>query len=145
MPPEVTDFAGVFCKDADPGLIRKLKQDGLLIKTMPYEHSYPFCWRCDTPLIYYARDSWFVRMTAVRENLLRNNAGVNWIPETIRDGRFGNFLENVVDWGISRERYWGTPLPIWECGCGHRHLVAASPNCVPYPVIARLISSCTSR
>ena len=125
MPPEVTDFAGVFCKDADPGLICKLKQDGLLIKTMPYEHNYPFCWRCDTPLIYYARDSWFVRMTAVRENLLRNNAGVNWIPETIRDGRFGNFLENVVDWGISRERYWGTPLPIWECGCGHRHLVGS--------------------
>ncbi len=125
MPPEVTDFAGVFCKDADAGLIRKLRQDGLLLKTMPYEHSYPFCWRCDTPLIYYARDSWFVRMTAVRDNLLKNNAGVNWIPETIRDGRFGNFLENVIDWGISRERYWGTPLPIWECTCGHRHLVGS--------------------
>ncbi|MEA4888451.1 MAG: isoleucine--tRNA ligase [Clostridiaceae bacterium] len=125
MPAEVTDFAGVFCKDADAGLIRKLRQDGLLLKTMPYEHSYPFCWRCDTPLIYYARDSWFVRMTAVRDNLLRNNAGVNWIPETIRDGRFGNFLENVIDWGISRERYWGTPLPIWECSCGHRHLVGS--------------------
>lgn len=125
MPAEVTDFAGVFCKDADPGLVRKLKEEGKLMRTMPYEHSYPFCWRCDTPLIYYARNSWFVRMTQVRDNLLRNNAAVNWIPETIRDGRFGNFLENVVDWGISRERYWGTPLPIWECSCGHRHLVGS--------------------
>lgn len=125
MPAEVTDFAGVFCKDADPGLVRKLKEEGKLMRTMPYEHSYPFCWRCDTPLIYYARNSWFVRMTQVRDNLLRNNAEVNWIPETIRDGRFGNFLENVVDWGISRERYWGTPLPIWECSCGHRHLVGS--------------------
>ena len=125
MPAEVTDFAGVFCKEADPGLVRKLKEEGKLMRTMPYEHSYPFCWRCDTPLIYYARNSWFVRMTQVRDNLLRNNAAVNWIPETIRDGRFGNFLENVVDWGISRERYWGTPLPIWECSCGHRHLVGS--------------------
>ena len=125
MPVEVTDFAGVFCKEADPGLVRKLKEEGKLMRTMPYEHSYPFCWRCDTPLIYYARNSWFVRMTQVRDNLLRNNAAVNWIPETIRDGRFGNFLENVVDWGISRERYWGTPLPIWECSCGHRHLVGS--------------------
>ena len=125
LPPEVTDFAGVFCKTADPGLIKKLAQEGKLIRKMPYEHSYPFCWRCDTPLIYYARNSWFVRMTALRDNLLKNNRTVNWIPETIRDGRFGNFLENVVDWGISRERYWGTPLPIWECGCGHRHLVGS--------------------
>ncbi|MDD4140970.1 MAG: class I tRNA ligase family protein, partial [Eubacteriales bacterium] len=123
MPPEVSDFAGQFCKEADKGLIGRLRREGLLIKTMPYEHSYPFCWRCDTALIYYARDSWFVRMTAVRDNLLKNNATVNWIPETIRDGRFGNFLENVIDWGISRERYWGTPLPIWTCSCGHRHLV----------------------
>ncbi|NLM79301.1 MAG: isoleucine--tRNA ligase [Ruminococcaceae bacterium] len=125
LPEDVTDFAGQFCKDADAGLTEKLKRDGLLIKTMPYEHSYPFCWRCDTALIYYARDSWFVRMTAVRDQLLKNNATVNWIPETIRDGRFGNFLENVIDWGISRERYWGTPLPIWECACGHRHLVGS--------------------
>lgn len=125
MPDEVTDFAGQFCKDADPGLIEKLRRDSLLIQTMPYEHSYPFCWRCDTALIYYARDSWFVKMTAVRDRLLKNNAQVNWIPETIRDGRFGNFLENVIDWGISRERYWGTPLPIWECSCGHRHLVGS--------------------
>jgi len=125
MPPEVSDFAGQFCKEADKGLIGRLRREGLLIKTMPYEHSYPFCWRCDTALIYYARDSWFVRMTAVRDNLLKNNATVNWIPETIRDGRFGNFLENVIDWGISRERYWGTPLPIWTCSCGHRHLVGS--------------------
>ncbi|HBP38448.1 MAG TPA: isoleucine--tRNA ligase, partial [Clostridiales bacterium] len=125
LPPEVTDFAGVFCKTADPGLIKKMAQEGKLIRKMPYEHSYPFCWRCDTPLIYYARNSWFIRMTALRDNLLKNNRTVNWIPETIRDGRFGNFLENVVDWGISRERYWGTPLPIWECGCGHRHLVGS--------------------
>ncbi len=125
LPDEVSDFAGVFCKDADPGLIRKLGQDGKLIKKIPYEHSYPFCWRCDTALIYYARSSWFVKMTAVRDQLIKNNKTVNWIPETIRDGRFGNFLENVIDWGISRERYWGTPLPIWECECGHRHLVGS--------------------
>ncbi len=123
MAPEVTDFAGQFCKDADAGIIRKLSQEGRLIRKMPYEHSYPFCWRCDTPLIYYARNTWFIRMTAVRDQLLTNNATVNWIPPSIGEGRFGNFLENVVDWGISRERYWGTPLPIWECACGHRHLV----------------------
>ena len=93
---------------------------------MKFEHSYPFCWRCDTPLIYYARHSWFIRMTAVRDRLLANNQAVNWLPANIRDGRFGNFLENVVDWGLSRERYWGTPLPVWECGgCGHRHLVGS--------------------
>ena len=125
LPDDVTDFAGVFCKEADAGLIKKLAQEGKLIKKMIYEHSYPFCWRCDTPLIYYARNSWFVKMTAVRDNLLKNNQTVNWIPETIRDGRMGNFLENVIDWGISRERYWGTPLPIWECGCGHRHLIGS--------------------
>ena len=125
LPEAVTDFAGQFCKDADPGIIKKLNVDGKLIRKMPYEHSYPFCWRCDTPLIYYARNSWFIKMTAVRENLLKNNATVNWIPPTIGEGRFGNFLDNVVDWGISRERYWGTPLPIWECSCGHRHLVGS--------------------
>ena len=125
MPEEVTDFAGVFCKDADAGITKMLNQNARLIKRVPYEHSYPFCWRCDTALIYYARDSWFIRMTELRENLLKNNAKVNWIPEAIGSGRFGNFLDNVVDWGISRERYWGTPLPIWECGCGHRHMIGS--------------------
>jgi isoleucyl-tRNA synthetase len=125
LPDAVTDFAGQFCKDADAGIIKKLNQEGKLIRKMPYEHSYPFCWRCDTPLIYYARNTWFVEMTKVRDNLLRNNRTVNWIPPAIGEGRFGNFLENVVDWGISRERYWGTPLPIWECGCGHRHMVGS--------------------
>lgn len=125
MPEEVTDFAGVFCKDADAGITKLLNQKARLIKRVPYEHSYPFCWRCDTALIYYARDTWFIRMTELRENLLKNNARVNWIPEAIGSGRFGNFLDNVVDWGISRERYWGTPLPIWECSCGHRHMVGS--------------------
>ena len=125
MTDEVTDFAGVFCKDADPGLIRKLAQTGRLIKKVPFEHSYPFCWRCDTPLIYYARDSWFIKMTELRDNLVRNNQQVNWIPDNIREGRFGKFLDNVLDWGISRERYWGTPLPIWTCDCGHQHLVGS--------------------
>jgi isoleucyl-tRNA synthetase len=125
LPEAVTDFAGQFCKDADAGIIKKLNIEKKLIKKMPYEHSYPFCWRCDTPLIYYARNTWFVKMTAVREQLLANNATVNWIPPAIGEGRFGNFLDNVVDWGISRERYWGTPLPIWECECGHRHMVGS--------------------
>ena len=105
MTGEVGDFAGIFCKDADPGLIARLKETGRLIKKQKYEHSYPFCWRCDTPLIYYARDTWFIRMTALRDNLVHNNRQVNWIPENIREGRFGKFLENVIDWGISRERY----------------------------------------
>ncbi len=125
MPADVIDFAGLFCKDADAGIIKKLNQEGKLLKKMVYEHSYPFCWRCDTPLIYYARNSWFVRMTAVHDSLMANNATVNWIPESIGEGRFGNFLDNVIDWGISRERYWGTPLPIWECECGHRHMVGS--------------------
>jgi len=121
----VQPWKGVFVKDADPDIIKHLDQRNLLYKAMEYEHSYPFCWRCDTPLLYYARDTWFIKMTAVRDKLLKNNNTVNWLPENIKEGRFGKFLENVVDWGLSRERYWGTPLPIWECECGHRHVVGS--------------------
>ncbi|MDR3240033.1 MAG: isoleucine--tRNA ligase [Clostridiales bacterium] len=121
----VTPWAGMFVKTADPFIIKMLKETGRLLKTLEFEHSYPFCWRCDTPLLYYARDTWFIQMTSLRERLLANNDTVNWLPENVKAGRFGNFLENVVDWGLSRERYWGTPLPIWECGCGHRHAVGS--------------------
>ena len=121
----VTPWKGMFVKDADPEIIKNLDSRNLLYKAQDYEHSYPFCWRCDTPLLYYARDTWFIKMTAVRDKLLKNNKKINWLPENIRDGRFGNFLENVIDWGLSRERYWGTPLPIWECGCGYRHAIGS--------------------
>lgn len=131
-----TAWPGVFVKDADPLILDDLKARGLLFAAPKFEHSYPFCWRCDTPLIYYARESWFIKMTAVRENLIRNNNTVNWIPPAIGKGRFGDWLENVQDWGISRNRYWGTPLNIWECECGCRHAVGSieelkkmSPNC----------------
>ena len=120
-----TPWAGTFCKKADPMVIEALKEKGLLFKTLQFEHSYPHCWRCDTPLIYYARESWFIKMTAVKDDLIRNNNTVNWIPESIGKGRFGDWLENVQDWGVSRNRYWGTPLNIWECSCGHQHAIGS--------------------
>ncbi|AEE90871.1 Isoleucine--tRNA ligase [Tepidanaerobacter acetatoxydans Re1] len=119
---KVSPWAGMFVKDADKGIIKDLKSRNILYKSQKYKHSYPFCWRCDTPLLYYGRSSWFIKTTAIRERLLEINKGINWHPEHIRDGRFGNFLENVIDWCLSRERYWGTPLNIWicdECGCQH--------------------------
>ncbi len=120
-----TPWAGTFCKEADPAILQDLKSRGLLFDAPRFEHSYPHCWRCDTPLIYYARESWFIKMTAVKEDLIRNNNTINWIPENIGKGRFGDWLENVQDWGISRNRYWGTPLNIWECSCGHMHAVGS--------------------
>jgi isoleucyl-tRNA synthetase len=134
--PEATDFAGMFCKKADEGIMKMLAEKGLLFKVLKFEHSYPFCWRCDTPLIYYARDTWFIKMTEVRDDLIKNNNTINWMPESIGQGRFGDWLKNVQDWGLSRDRYWGTPLPIWECEDGHRHAIgsiaelkAMSDNC----------------
>ncbi|MBR5510547.1 MAG: isoleucine--tRNA ligase [Lachnospiraceae bacterium] len=118
--------AGMFVKDADPGILKDLDERGLLFDAPKFEHSYPHCWRCDTPLIYYARESWFIKMTAVKEDLIRNNNTINWIPESIGKGRFGDWLENVQDWGISRNRYWGTPLNVWECDdCGHMECVGS--------------------
>ncbi len=122
---EETPYAGLFVKKADPEVLKDLDADGKLFEAPKFEHEYPHCWRCDTPLIYYARESWYIKMTAVRENLIRNNNTVNWIPESIGKGRFGDWLENVQDWAISRNRYWGTPLNIWECSCGHRHSIGS--------------------
>ena len=124
MTPE-TPFAGLFVKDADPKVLVDLEGRGLLFDAPKYEHDYPFCWRCDTPLIYYARESWFIKMTAVKDDLIANNNTINWIPESIGKGRFGDWLNNVQDWGVSRDRYWGTPLNIWECECGHRHSIGS--------------------
>ncbi|MEY8336569.1 isoleucine--tRNA ligase [Lachnospiraceae bacterium 62-35] len=133
---EETPWAGVFVKKADPLILKALEEKGLLFSAPSFEHSYPHCWRCDTPLIYYARESWFIKMTAVKEDLIRNNNTINWIPESIGKGRFGDWLENVQDWGISRNRYWGTPLNIWECECGKQHSIGSieelkkmSPDC----------------
>jgi len=120
-----TPFAGVFIKKADPMVLEDLTARGLLFEAPKFEHEYPHCWRCDSPLIYYARESWFIKMTAVKEDLIKNNNTINWIPESIGRGRFGDWLENVQDWGVSRNRYWGTPLNIWECECGHRHSIGS--------------------
>ena len=122
---ESTPFAGLFVKKADPEVLKDLDSRGLLFDAPKFEHSYPHCWRCDTPLIYYARESWFIKMTAVRDDLIANNNTINWIPESIGKGRFGDWIENVQDWGISRNRYWGTPLNIWECECGHMHSIGS--------------------
>ncbi len=120
-----TPYAGTFVKDADLLVLQDLEKEGKLFDAPKFEHDYPHCWRCDTPLIYYARESWFIKMTAVKEDLIRNNNTINWIPESIGKGRFGDWLENVQDWGISRNRYWGTPLNIWECECGHMHAIGS--------------------
>ena len=129
-------FEGLFVKDADPVILKYMEENGSLFAALPFEHNYPFCWRCDTPLLYYARSTWFIEMTKLRDRLVANNRTINWYPDNIKEGRFGNFLENVIDWGLSRERYWGTPLPIWECECGHRHTIGSiaelkemSPDC----------------
>ena len=122
---EETPYKGVFVKKADPIILDDLRKEGKLFEAPKFEHDYPHCWRCDTPLIYYARESWYIKMTAVRDDLIANNNTVNWIPESIGKGRFGDWLENVQDWAISRNRYWGTPLNIWECKCGHRHSVGS--------------------
>ncbi len=120
-----TPWEGRFVKDCDDDIMKELRGRGLLLKKMLFEHEYPYCWRCDTPLLYYARPTWFIEMTKVRDSLVKNNRSVNWYPDNIKEGRMGNFVENVVDWGLSRERYWGTPLPVWRCEKGHIHVIGS--------------------
>ena len=127
---EETPFAGLFVKKADPEVLKDLDARGQLFDAPKFEHEYPHCWRCDTPLIYYARESWYIKETAVKDDLIRNNNTINWIPESIGSGRFGNWLENIQDWAISRNRYWGTPLNIWECECGYQHCVGSREELV---------------
>ena len=120
-----TDWPGIFVKKADPLILADLEKKGLLFKAPEFTHSYPHCWRCDTPLLYYSFPTWFIKMTAVKDELVANNKTVNWIPKSIGEGRFGNWLEHVQDWGLSRNRYWGTPLPVWQCECGHQHVIGS--------------------
>ncbi|MBC2581285.1 isoleucine--tRNA ligase [Clostridium sp. DJ247] len=122
---EVTPWKGLFVKDADTKIVEYLKENNILYKAEKFSHSYPFCWRCDTHLLYYPRETWFIKMSSLRDKLVQNTNNTNWYPDNIRTGRFGNFVENVIDWGLSRERYWGTPLPIWECDCGHRECIGS--------------------
>ncbi len=122
---EDTKWPGVFVKDADKLVLKDLEERGLLFAAVPFAHDYPFCWRCDTPLLYYPRPTWYIKMTAVRDQLVRNNRTINWMPDNIKEGRMGTWLENVHDWGLSRERYWGTPLPVWRCECGHIHVIGS--------------------